>query len=85
MREGSGCRANSPAGQPQKSLAHKVREPDGGFPTTLKHLRLNCDVLLDSEGFRSQLDEGGGGTDVPKLGSRPMELLLPWLLTGGLD
>lgn len=55
---------------------------------TLKHLRLNCDgsdELLDSEGFTSQLDEEGGGTDVPKLGSRPMELLLPWLLPGALD
>lgn len=42
-------------------------------------------MLFDSEGFISQLDEAGGGTDVPKLGSRPMELLLPWLLAGGLD
>lgn len=51
-------------------------------------LRLNCeesDVLLDSEGFMSQLDEEGGGTDVPRPGSRPMELPLPWLLAGGLD
>lgn len=53
-----------------------------------KDLRLNCEdseVLLDSEGFISQLDEEVGGTDAPKPGSRPMELLLPWLLTGGLD
>lgn len=51
-------------------------------------LRLNCEdseVLLDSEGFMSQLDEEGGGTDAPKPGRRPMELLLPWLLTGGVD
>lgn len=53
-----------------------------------KDLRLNCEdseVLLDSEGFISQLDEEGGGTGAPKPGSRPMELLLPWLLTGGVD
>lgn len=51
-------------------------------------LRLNCEdseVLLDSEGFISQLEEEGGGADAPKPGRRPMELLLPWVLTGGVD
>lgn len=49
------------------------------------HLRLNCEdseVVLDSEAFISQLEEEGGGTGAPSPASRPMEVLLPWLLTG---
>lgn len=51
----------------------------------LKHLRLNCEdsEVFDSEAFMSQLDEEGGGTGTPRPGSRPMEALLPWVLTGG--
>lgn len=88
MREGSGCRANSPTDQRQRSYLKRMNAAvDLCMTVTLKHLRLNCEgsgVLFDSEGFISQLDEEGGGTDVPKPGSRPMELLLPWLLTGAL-
>lgn len=52
----------------------------------LEHLRLNCEdseVVLDSEAFMSQLDEEGGGTAAPRPGSRPMEVLPPWVLAGG--
>lgn len=31
----------------------------------------------------SQLEEEGGGTGAPRPGSRPMEVLLPWVLAGG--
>lgn len=50
------------------------------------HLRLNCedkDALLDSEAFMSQLEDDGGGTGAPRPGSRPVEVLLPGVLTGG--
>lgn len=40
-------------------------------------------MVFDSEALRSQLDDEGGGTGTPRLGSRPMVLLLPWVLTGG--
>lgn len=40
-------------------------------------------MVLDSEALMSQLDEDGGGTGA-RPGSRPMEALLPWVLTGGV-
>lgn len=39
--------------------------------------------MLESEVFMSQLEEEGGDTDAPKPGSRPIEVLPPWVLTGG--
>lgn len=50
------------------------------------YLRLNCEeseVVLDSEAFMSQLVDEGGDTGAPRPVSRPMEVLVPWVLTGG--
>lgn len=40
-------------------------------------------MVLDSEAFMSQLEEESGGTCAPRPGSRPVEVLLPWVLAGG--
>lgn len=69
-------------------IASELSQTQRRFVQSHQNVRLNCEdseVLFDSEGFISQLDEEGGGPDAPKPGSRPMELLLPWLQTGGLD
>ena len=70
------------------SLINVTRTDTRGCVAALRasHSRLNCEdseVALDSEAFMSQLDEEGGGTGAPRPGSRQMEALLPWVLTGG--
>lgn len=60
---------------------YECRHNIGRFTNELlEHSRLNCEdneVVFDSDAFMSQLEEGGGGTDAPRPGSLPMEVLLP--------
>lgn len=69
--------------------AYVINKKEKKVSTTFPfvHLRLYCEdseVVLDSEVFMSQLEEEGGGTGAPRPGSRPIEVLLPWVLTGGV-
>lgn len=88
-REGSGWRPNSP-GDTGKwfYLKFDLKNWQLHVWQTFEHPRLNCEdreVLFDSAGFISQLDVEGGAMGVPSPGSRPVELLCPWVLTVGPD